>query len=499
MTIAARHLRIGCLMTSVLFLPGCAGLFNQPRLDKAKEAQSAFLDAKLSESLDQERTHTAALHARELSVTERQGIAIRDAELLQIIDKNPAEGHKILSRRIRDRLDELGGTGARAIASKLDAIAKQEQALDGRADAYRNSKTPDDPAPRCPKDAQDANKLSQTKFSSKAAEADWKDLQAECEALAKLRQELEAQNAAGEYAEVLRALRTFDEERARIKAKVTEADEAFKAAKKTLEAQRAANKPVDLKIVAEGLKKQLDGIAVPDAQSLGLVGIDRLHAEAELKWLETQQTHIANLLAAAAASDGSVDVPQGIDDDLQIARVLPGIAAQLDAGLRYPRLSALILQSEHLRLEADRLRNEIARTDQHIELLRSRRKLMNAETHYLSEARNKLTKCKDRDLAAETFAKLPDECRNAFTSALIAYANAWTLGRIPASKIDWAVVQLHHDMSLDQSVSALAQWQNLIGVPLAALVKSYETGVKAEDIGRTLNAAGLGWIGLGVH
>jgi hypothetical protein len=490
-----RGLRLAVLAFGLMLLPRCVSLYDQGRLDRAKEAQTAFTDAKLSESLEAERTHTAAIHARELSVTERQGIAIRDAELQQIIGAKPARAQTLLSNRIRDRLDDLGGAGAREIAAKLEAIARQEGLVEGRADVYRLKKSDDDPAPICRTDGLDAK----IEISPDAKEP-WIGLQTQCKAQRTLLVELDALNpAVGEYRRILDELQSIENEQDRVRKLIAEADAAYKAEKKALEAERAANKAIDLRVPAEKLKRQLDAITIPDSKSLDVPGVGRIHPEAQLKWLETQQAHVSRLLAAAAKADLSAEVPPGVDDDLQIASALPGIAAQLNAGLRFPRVSALILQSEHLRLEAERVRTEMLRIDQHIDLLRGQRSLMVAEVGSLSSAKVRLTKCSASDLTAETFAKLPDECRNAFTAALIAYANSWTLGRIPQTKLQWAVVQLQHDRSLDQSASALAQWQNLIGVPLAALVRSYETGLKTEDIGRTINALGLGWIGLGVN
>ena len=484
MTTGGRGVRVVIAALSLTALPHCAGLYNQARVDQAKEARTAFLDAGLAESLDEERKHTAAIHARELSVAEQHGVAIRDAELQQIIGKPPLQAHALLNERIAGRLDELGGSSARRIATKHDAIAAQETSVDMFVDAYRLVRGIDDPPARCAADAAEAEKFAASKVSTDA-EPKWGTLLRTCARLASLRKELVELTPEGEYAEVFQAVTEIEARQKEVREQVDEAERAFKTAKDQLQKERNSGQPVDLKGAARAFKDRLDAIDVP---------------EARLKWLETQQAHVSRLLAAAANASASGDVPPGVDDDLQIASALPGLAAQLSAGLRYPRVSALLLQYEHLRLEAERLRTEVARTARRLALLRAKLALMDAETRTLNGARIRLAQCSKADLEKKgTFARLPDSCRNAFTAALVGYANSWTLGRIPETKLDWAEVQLHHEASLDQSQSALAQWQNLIGVPLAALVSSYETGVKAEDIGRALNAAGLGWIGLGVH
>ncbi|HEX8408312.1 MAG TPA: hypothetical protein VF883_05570, partial [Thermoanaerobaculia bacterium] len=304
MITSARRLDLAVLMVFALALPRCAGLFNQGRLDEAKEAHTAFTDAKLAESLDAERMHTATLHVRELSVTERQSVAIRDAELQQIIGATPVEASNILTRRIGVRLKEIGGAGAgaRTIAGKFAAIAKQEQALESLADAYRLKKTDADPAPACPKSKKEKEKLAAVKISDGAGD-DWRDFQAACDDLAKLRTELDELQPAGEYAEIDKTLRAVDTQRADIRTQIEAADKAFKDEKKRLDAERAASKPVDLRPVAENLKKQLDKLDVPDQQSIDVPGFGPLNAEAKLKWLELQQDHVSKLLAAAAAAD----------------------------------------------------------------------------------------------------------------------------------------------------------------------------------------------------
>ena len=484
MDTSGRRLRIAVLAASLIVLPRCAGLYNQARLDRAKEAQSAFVDANLAASLDEERKHTAAIHARELSVVERQGAATRDAELQEIIGEAPAQAHALLRDRIAERLEDLGGAAARRIAAKFDAIGAQQTSVDMFADEYRLVKTTDDPPARCPADAAEKKKFDQRNVSSDARDQ-WASLQRTCARLASLQAELDALEPEGEYRDTFREAEEIEARQKKANEQIAAAEAAFQKAKSELQKERESGKPVDLKGVAKQFKDRLDAVELPDGR---------------LKWLDLEQAHISKLLTAAANASDAGDVPPGVDDDLQIASALPGIAAQLQAGLRFPRVSALILQSEHLRLETERLRTEIARTARHRDLLRARLDLMSAEARTLNAARIQLTQCTPAELdEAKTFAKLPDACRNAFTAALIAYANSWTLGRIPEKRLDWDVIQLHHEASLDQSQAALAQWQNLIGVPLGALVSSYEAGVKAEDVGRALNAAGLGWIGLGVH
>lgn len=482
------HQRRGSGFAALLLLAGCAGLYNQPRVDRAKEAQTTFAAAKLAEALNDERAQSETLHARELDVVEKNGIAIRDAELLWLIGKAPKAAHGALRDLIAQRLGELGGGGARLVAAKQRRLVEDEANKARDIDNYLLHRSSNDPEARC-SDTQVAVTV--------AAKNDWTALQQDCGDIKNHTAELDAIKAPGEFDDLRTTVEAIEGARTAIQTEIVAAARDFEAAKQKLTQEHTANKPVDLTKAAKDFKEKLENVKVPNASKLP-PGIDRVRAEADVKLLEELQKHVGSLLEAAA-KEPTVEVPTGVDDDLQIARVLPGLAAQLNAGLKYPRVSALVLQSEHLRLELERARNDVARVDQQLALLRAKRALMVTETRYLSVAQAKTSKCSEHDLSAPTFAKLPPECNTALTAALIAYANSWTSGRIPAERIDWDVIQLRHESSFDQSVTALAEWQNLIGVPLQALVTSYESGVKAQDIGQTLNAVGLGSIAVGVH
>ena len=83
--------------------------------------------------------------------------------------------------------------------------------------------------------------------------------------------------------------------------------------------------------------------------------------------------------------------------------------------------------------------------------------------------------------------------------ALINYANSWTLGRLGEREIQKRLIAQRHSASLESSVNALRQWENLIGVPLGQLVMLHGSGITTEEIAALINALGLGAIAVGVN
>jgi hypothetical protein len=90
-------------------------------------------------------------------------------------------------------------------------------------------------------------------------------------------------------------------------------------------------------------------------------------------------------------------------------------------------------------------------------------------------------------------------CKEDALRALVYYANSWALGRVTADRIDYTLIGARHVAALDVSEVALAQWENLIGVPINGLVAYHASGLKPEDIAAFLQALGVIGIAAGVH
>ena len=100
------------------------------------------------------------------------------------------------------------------------------------------------------------------------------------------------------------------------------------------------------------------------------------------------------------------------------------------------------------------------------------------------------------------FEKKPT-CREKIGRILLFYANSWSIGRLAQEEIDYILIGVRHSSALDNSEIALAQWENLISVPITQLVALHGAGIKSDEVARFLlaivNAAGLTLIGIGVN
>jgi hypothetical protein len=456
----------------------------------AKDASAAFDAAKITEALKDERVQNQAIFDRELQVVEREMRATRDAELRAILDQTDAQGAvEELQGYIDGRRRALGAEAGKAAV----ALREAETALGIGVRLYEKQASDDAPSFKCGAERPNLNS---------ALTALWNSAQKRCarrDAAKKVFDDVGLNGRGAIVAATLELNRVNKEKETADKA-VKDLTATFKKQSEDLKKQNAP--PTDLAKRAKKFKEDLEGVKFPDAANVSRFGIDRMRAQAALAWLDETRTHIDKLLDATKS--GSNEVPPGVADDLQIATVLSSITADLQQGFRYPRVSALVLESEHIRLERDRQKKIIERLDEETQLVDMKRLLAIREQEILAAASGALktldsTDCSAAALKQVTFTKLPDKCKGPIANALLSYFISWTVGRIPQQKIEWAQMNLDYTRSLDDSEAALAQWQNLIQVPLQALLRSYQGGLKPEQLGRLFNDLELGAIAVGVQ
>jgi hypothetical protein len=89
--------------------------------------------------------------------------------------------------------------------------------------------------------------------------------------------------------------------------------------------------------------------------------------------------------------------------------------------------------------------------------------------------------------------------QSAAAFALVQYANSWTSGRVRQEELDYMLIAVDHKAALDVSAIALAQWENMIGVPIQQLETFYASGITPAELSKILfQAAGLSAIAVGV-
>jgi hypothetical protein len=163
-------------------------------------------------------------------------------------------------------------------------------------------------------------------------------------------------------------------------------------------------------------------------------------------------------------------------------------------------LTALILQSEHLRLEAGGIERHVARANERVALLRKKQASMVDEVRFLNSAQKALTdfsgagRCAKQGSLYDTFLSTTANCRFLLAQALSDYVNAATFGKTEQELIDYQLIAQGHEAALDESETALAQTDNLMRVPASQLAKAYGGGLKSDEISNLVNALGLGAI-----
>ena len=213
-----------------------------------------------------------------------------------------------------------------------------------------------------------------------------------------------------------------------------------------------------------------------------------------------------------------------------------------------PRTSALLLESEQLRIQLEDARRRLANAKARQTLVLDQLKLATRQlallVRALKAAETAETAAKDADksaaeaaakaaeIAAEIAVADPNDKAAAdaakvaaeaadkaavgthsvravlvnetsvdaqdVTRSLLLLSESWVAGEIPRAEARWRDIALRHDGALDASETALAAWNNLIGVPLEQLVAVHSAGITSEQIAALINAAGFTAVSISV-
>jgi hypothetical protein len=441
----------------------CATLFNQQRSDTAAAAQKKFSDVRLTDLLAEERTHNAEILTGEVAVAQRQMTAARDAKLIAMLSSERGLDAE-LTDAISARMKLLQGTDDE-IAALLLTLDEQENALRVDTATYLIARTKTDPKPDCTQNTAPLSPGAQDYFAM---------VEADCEDLARTRRDLVARTNAGLLGATAQDIAAMAQARIDAATVVKAAEESAVAAMNAVSAERQKSRPglvLDANALAE-LKAKVEGLLMPSASDSG----GNVRLAAALRWVELQKAAVEQTLGAATSGGPP---PDDLPKHLQIAAMVPSLAEQLRSGFRYPRVSALVMEAQRLRLEGERYRRQLARTGEELELKRAKLQRLRLEW----------------DLLAEGISQLR---ANNVEIALQKYTESWTGARIPLSAIEWNLIGLTHERALDESESAIAQWDGLVRTPLEALVASAGSGLKPAEIARLLQTLEISAFAAGV-
>jgi hypothetical protein len=518
----------GCALAA-----GCGGshLHSKQDHELAKQAQAAFEKADISASLEAEYGLLAEMLAHELAIVRRHTLARRDAELVAIIGAtDDASSWQFLRTRIAARERELVGEGAQVVElhQAVALLPVHERFLRDHQTDYELLRQPGDPTLACPlprpaakpdaapaAPAKPGAKPDTRSEPSPAARPSYQAFVEQCTkyqaALATLR---DSAAAGSEIGRINHDLAAIEELMRGVNEQVAAQQSAQRALEQQIAAARKAGTPIDIGKEIAARRDRVAKTIAPIEKHLGSarkvaarLGASDLTLDTAMARIEEQRQAVDQLVAFLIQGQGQLPerIPPEVQLSIEVARTVPAIALDLRAGRRFPRVGALVLESEHLRLEAEALAQRRARADKRRALLVQKRDALITELRYLGQARAILERLDEptrRQPLFEAFRKNELVRRNV-AEALLAYANAWTVGRVTQEEIDYMLIGQAHEGALDASAAALAQWENLIRVPLAQLVALHSAGVTSDDIsrivGHIITAAGLTAVGIGVN
>ena len=97
-------------------------------------------------------------------------------------------------------------------------------------------------------------------------------------------------------------------------------------------------------------------------------------------------------------------------------------------------------------------------------------------------------------------AQAQDGCRDETTRMLLAYSNAWTLGRAGQQQADVLELGVHHEASIDRSRAAMAVREVYLAAGVAELAKFNHGGIRPEALAQIIvSAVGFGVVAGGVY
>ncbi|WP_428267119.1 hypothetical protein [Haliangium sp.] len=499
-------------------LGACAGshLHSSKDHELAKQALTAFDDADLPASIEDEYGLLSEMLDRELAIVRRHTLAERDAVLIAIIGATDEDPSRIKSwdyfdTKLNERERELVGGDAQATAPLRNALALlplHERNLAGHAHDYDAIKRAGDPALTCPL----PTGLDPAKVSADARPSleQYRDTCNQYLLATKTLRDFATAGSA--LAKVNLQLIEIDGYERAVKARAAVIDERYRELKKQLGG--ADPKAVDIGARLDDALNDINkGIAPYDARVAEVRGTAEQLGVADLELVETittlseKRAAVDDLLRFLVSGRGEPPIELSAREQLalEIARTVPAIAVELGQARKYPRTGALLLEAEHLRLTIEGLKKRLERATTRRDLLHRKRAAMIEEITWLGRARGALARIPASARARPLFDAYRSnaDIRRDLADALLAYANAWTLGRLDQEEIRYRLIGLSHEGALDASANALAQWDNLIRVPLTQLVALHGSGITSDDIsliiGHIITAAGLGAVGVGVN
>ncbi len=534
---------------------GCH-VYHAGRDQLARQVQKDFSALDISASLDDEKALSDATLEAELQASTKYQLAIRDQHIALLLDmplakrdaacRVPSLGDKgtLVCTLDTELYRVLGPKGPKLLQGER-SLEREELAVGELAqlvveivgDAALAAKLP-------PIDCAKGNlaalstvdPLSDPRFAKASSDA----RQAAKEELARLPtlckgiedKRVPETELTGEYGAVLQQLALLRTARAVADGEAKSRESAYQAAKKDYDEAKSSPSPLETKleqIAAAGTKlnqalDDLDAGAAKVSATLSNVGL--AGNPVDVAALEARVSQVTATIRSILTDAAETYETSGIS-------AVIGTLIEKQHIERDRSLPALLLEAEILRGRLTRAKAELAAGDSQIAALEEQRDALLRAGRQIDEARTAIRDgdkllCSDalqRDSVADVVlgrrgshtsatpepttqkppakparsqqsappAPPPDgPCRRGVAGALVHYANAWTIGFVPARSAQLRYIGAVERGSLESSAAALEMWETSLAIPIDQLAAYHSGGVKPEDVAQIIvQAAGF--------
>jgi hypothetical protein len=486
---------------------GCGVHLHSPANQKlAERAQTEFQDAKITETMNEERSRLDELLKQELAAVRRLTLAGRDAAVVQIVAAGDIAGSWTawkddIHRRLQLLLGPPDAVQPAHYGPLIGELAGAQFAFTSARDAltrdrrqYVAAPGPQDrpPLSACPAVPAAGTSSPPAPPTDPVLKAFWDDYATECQAYRTAYGRLLARgktannvgatekSALGKF---FADLRHAEEEIENARAEMLKARAVYQAQIKTLKeatAKGTSTAPADLDKLVGALE------ALRKAPIFG-----------QQEAVSAQLDSVVALLDNVAKGTTTVTpVDQG---NQKVVETIQALNQALQKTGEKPTPGALVLAAEHLRLELERASRRVRFYEARSNLLHQEGVAFVTELTLLRRTLTELDGgpskgCPQTNALAHSYEvdyATKSTCRDMVVASLLLYADSWTVGRLPEEEIRYLLISLDHAAAIDSSEIALMQWQNLVAVPLGQLVTFHRSGITSEEIGQLLQVLGL--------
>lgn len=481
-------------------MTGCA-LLHRPDDDKlAQSASKSFDEAALGKTLDAEREALTKTQLERQELVKRSQFALRDATLAVVIGGTRSDTTwGALKNEVALRMNFLQGLTPIELRPNCNplldvartdmdfALTKTQLAADKvRLEALRLGET----VPlSC---AKQPTPMTATQSANVVLKALVGAHDRACNDLTAQQACVKAHLQGGELKQVQGRIEAAEDEQRQVKERIAEATKSYKDA--LAAADSAKPTAGAAQALADSLQKQLDSIGELAKKAGGVNDKATKLGFAELAILESLEQRKAVL-------DTYIKALQGDDPG---SKELAPHRAYLIANLinrasekPAPPTAGIVLQAELYRQQIANSTARLRRVDDKFAALKARYSALTTELAELQKARGYLAGADAANggcnQAVSFYESLSSGkgCEIHAGGALLAFNNAWTLGRMPAEQAAYREIDVQEQMALDDSEAGLMQSQTVLRSSLDQIVKLHAAGIKPEDVAALWQALGI--------